>query len=96
MAAAHDIFALPPVPEDKGPKDTHVYGALFIGAIAFFFVGRLTGDRFGIISDLIAIAANATCGWSWLLARSLFRPKAARASPWPLAASARAWRGCSR
>ena len=86
MAAAHDIFALPPVPDDKGPKDTHVYGALFIGAIAFFFLGRMTDDRFGVFSDLIAIAANATCGWSWLLARSLFRPRVARISPWPLAA----------
>ncbi len=85
LAAAHDIFALPPVPEGKEPKDTHVYGALFIGAIAFFFVGRLTGDRFGTVSDIVAVAANATCGWSWLLARSLFRPKSVRTSPWPLA-----------
>lgn len=86
MATTHDIFASPPGIDRQGPKDTHVYGALFICAIAFFFLGRLIGDRFGIISDLIAIAANATCGWSWLLARALFRPKAARASPWPLAA----------
>lgn len=86
MAATHDILALPPVPEGRGLKDTHVYGALFIGAIVFFCLGRLTGGRFGIVSDLIAVAANATCGWSWLLARALFRPKAARASPWPLVA----------
>jgi AraC-like DNA-binding protein len=85
LAATHDIFALPPVPDSKGPTDIHVYGALFTGAIAFFFLGRLTGDRLGIVSDLVAVAANATCGWSWLLARSLFRPKAVRASPWPLA-----------
>jgi AraC-like DNA-binding protein len=85
LAATHDTFALSPVLDGKGPKDTHVYGTLFICAVAFFFLGRLIGDRFGIVSDIVAIASNATCGWSWLLARSLFRPRAARASPWPLA-----------
>ncbi|WP_246050546.1 helix-turn-helix domain-containing protein [Asticcacaulis tiandongensis] len=66
-------------------EDMHVYGALFIGAIGFFCLGRLIGDGFGVVSGLIAVAANATCGWSWLMARALFRPKAVRASPWPLA-----------
>ena len=65
-------------------NDRQVYGALFCGAIVFFCIGSLTGDRFGLVSDLIAIAANATCGWSWLLARALFRKRAVRASPWPL------------
>ena len=94
---AHDIFFLPSLValillvatllaiRGRRFDDTHVYGALFIGAIAFFVVGRLTDNRFGLLSDLVAVAANATCGWSWLLARTLFRKKAVRASPWPLA-----------
>jgi AraC-like DNA-binding protein len=55
-----------------------------MGAIASFCLARLTGDRLGMLSDVFSIAANATCGWSWLLSRALFRPPVVRASPWPL------------
>lgn len=96
MDILRDILFLPPVltlvaliavllvRRERSLDDTYIYGALFAGAVAFFYLGRLTAGRFGILSDLATVAGDATCGWSWLLSRALFRPKAMRASPWPL------------
>lgn len=64
---------------------TRLYGGLFAVSVMAFCLGAVTGGRLGWASDIIAIAANATCGWSWLLVRALFHPTDKRAFPWPLA-----------
>ncbi|WP_275229517.1 helix-turn-helix domain-containing protein [Novosphingobium album (ex Liu et al. 2023)] len=64
--------------------DIALYGALFAGAVAAFCLERLTGGGFGLTSDIVAVAGNATCGWSWLLVRALFQRPAARRETWPL------------
>ncbi len=71
---------------DSGRKlpDTWLYGMLFTVSVAAFCLGRVTGDRFGLASDLVAIAGNATCGWSWLLVRALFHKPERSRPPWPL------------
>lgn len=69
---------------DADLPDTFLYGALFAGAVAAFCFGRLIGGGFGLTSDLLAIVGNATCGWSWLLVRALFRRPAAEREIWPL------------
>jgi len=69
---------------DANLPDTFLYGALFAGAVAAFCFGRLIGGGLGLASDLLAIVGNATCGWSWLLVRALFRRPAAEREIWPL------------
>ena len=69
---------------DANPSDTFLYGALFTGAVAAFCLERFMGGGFGLTSDLMAIIGNATCGWSWLLVRALFRRPAAQREAWPL------------
>jgi AraC-like DNA-binding protein len=85
---AHGVHAQPaadsPAIDRKVPA-TRLYGALFIGAAASFCLARLLGDKFGLTSDLLSIAGSATCGWSWLLARALFRMPEVRRPIWPLA-----------
>lgn len=61
-----------------------LYGLLFAVAVAAFCVERLLGARLGLTADVLAVAGDATCGWSWLLVRALFRPPSAPRSPWPL------------
>ena len=65
-------------------SDTFLYGALFSVAVAAFCFERIMGGVFGLTSDLFAIVGNATCGWSWLLVRALFRRPAAQREIWPL------------
>jgi len=65
--------------------DIQLYGGLFAGAVGAFCLAQWMGHRLGLASDLIAIAGDATCGWSWLLVRALFRPAGARPTVWPLA-----------
>lgn len=66
------------------PSDIPLYGGLFAGAIAAFCLAQLIGHRLGLVSDLVAIAGDATCGWSWLLVRALFQPAKVRRPAWPL------------
>lgn len=65
-------------------SDTHLYGALFAVAAVSFCLARLAGDRLGLAAGLFAITGSATCGWSWLLSRALFRPTEARPALWPV------------
>ncbi|MDO9487318.1 MAG: AraC family transcriptional regulator [Sphingomonadaceae bacterium] len=75
---------LGPAVNRKRP-DTHLYGALFAGAALCFCLARLLGEQLGPASAMFAVAGSATCGWSWLLARALFRAPEARRGLWPLA-----------
>jgi AraC-like DNA-binding protein len=85
-------FARMPAPDmaqsprgDGRVSEIHLYAALFAAVVAAFCLAQLIGRRFGLASDLVAVAGDATCGWSWLLVRALFRPPGARRTPWPLA-----------
>ena len=69
---------------DRARPDLHLYGALFAAAALSFCLARLLGDRLGLASDLFTVAGSATCGWSWLLSRALFRAPAGRREFWPL------------
>lgn len=75
----------PGLPGDRLP-DLHLYGGLFFGGIFLFCLRKLAGLPPGELNDLLVVASCATCGWSWLLARALFRQPGQRESPWPLAA----------
>ncbi len=66
------------------PSDIYLYGGLFAGAVGAFCLAQMVGHRLGLVSDLIAIAGDATCGWSWLLVRALFQPTKPRPARWPL------------
>ncbi len=64
--------------------DAHLYGLLFAGAVAAFCASTLAGNALGATSQLLAPIGNATCGWSWLLVRALFRRPGAQRHYWPL------------
>ncbi|EGF93296.1 bacterial regulatory helix-turn-helix protein, AraC family protein [Asticcacaulis biprosthecium C19] len=68
----------------RRPRDIHLYFALFAGSIVLFCLRSLMGGAGGMAVDFVAIAGCATCGWSWLLTRALFRREAPDALPWPL------------
>jgi len=68
-----------------GATEINVYGVAFACAVMAFCLSRWMGQRLGLVSDLVAIAGDATCGWSWLLVRALFQPPIARRPRWPLA-----------
>lgn len=76
--------AAPRAAADRGRPDI-VYAALFAGAALSFCLARLLNGRPGPAADLFAVAGSATCGWSWLLSRALFRAPAGRRGLWPLA-----------
>ncbi|ESQ87056.1 hypothetical protein ABAC460_21035 [Asticcacaulis sp. AC460] len=67
----------------RRPRDIHLYFALFAGSILVFCLRSLIGGANGLAADFLAIAGCATCGWSWLLTRALFRRDAPDALPWP-------------
>lgn len=64
--------------------DIYLYGGLFAGAVSAFCLGQLIGHRAGPVFDLVAIAGDATCGWSWLLVRALFQPARPQKATWPV------------
>ena len=70
---------------DGKRADMHLYAALFAGAALSFCLARLLGGQLGPAADVFAVAGSATCGWSWLLSRALFRAPEARRGLWPLA-----------
>jgi AraC-like DNA-binding protein len=65
--------------------EVYLYGGLFAAAVGAFCLAQLVGPRLGLASDVLAVAGDATCGWSWLLVRALFQPPRARRAIWPLA-----------
>jgi len=67
-----------------GMPQVALYAMLFAGAVVAFCLERLLGARHGLTSDLLAIAGDATCGWSWLVVRALFRRSGARRETGPL------------
>lgn len=64
--------------------ETYLYGGLFTAAIMAFCLAQWLGPRLGPASALVAIAGDATCGWSWLLVRALFQPPKTQRARWPL------------
>lgn len=70
---------------DQRPSGLRLYGGLFAGSVAAFCLAQAMGRLSGPISDVVAIAGDATCGWSWLLVRGLFQPRRPRPAAWPLA-----------
>jgi AraC-like DNA-binding protein len=67
------------------PLGIYLYGGLFAAAAGAFCLTELIGHRLGPASDVVAIAGDATCGWSWLLVRAIFQPARPRSAAWPLA-----------
>lgn len=52
-----------------------LYWALFAGSASSFVVSAAIGDGPSALTTLIAAFGAAACGWSWLFARALFRPR---------------------
>lgn len=77
-----------PSPHVPGQRLTelHLYGALFFAEISLFCLRKLANLPPGQLDDLLVMASGATCGWSWLLTRALFRNPGRRESPWAIAA----------
>lgn len=63
-----------------------LYAGLFFAGLGLFCLRKLAALPAGELTDLLVVASSATCGWSWLLTRALFREPGRRESPWPLAA----------
>jgi AraC-like DNA-binding protein len=80
------LFPPSPAQPDGRRPYLPVYGVLFFAGIFLFCLRKLAGLPPGHLNDLLVMASCATCGWSWLLARALFRHPGQRESPWPLAA----------
>jgi len=67
------------------PGMSHAHhGLLFAGAIGAFCLNKIIASEVGIAAHLLAIMGDGTCGWSWLLVRSLFRGPSAPPQKWPL------------
>jgi AraC-like DNA-binding protein len=78
--------SLAAAPRTRGRlSDIQLYGGLFAASVGAFCLAQWMGHRLGLASDIIAIAGDATCGWSWLLVRALFQRAGARRTAWPLA-----------
>ena len=65
-------------------REVLLYGGLFAAAVGAFCLRQSLGHRLGLVSDLVAVAGDATCGWSWLLVRALFQPVKPLRPAWPL------------
>jgi AraC-like DNA-binding protein len=65
-------------------QQMHLYAVLFLAGILLFCVRKLGDIPPGQWNNLLTVASCATCGWSWLLTRALFRDGGGRDSPWPL------------
>ncbi len=55
----------------------------FAVSVAAFIAGTTITPRVGVAATILALLGMTTCGWSWLLSRSLFN-RAPFATPWPL------------
>jgi AraC-like DNA-binding protein len=75
----------PGLPGQRLPE-LHLYGGLFFAGISLFCLRKLASLPPGSLNDLLVMASCATCGWSWLLTRALFRESGRRESAWAIAA----------
>ncbi|WP_443748368.1 helix-turn-helix domain-containing protein [Asticcacaulis solisilvae] len=83
VTAVRYIAVQQPVPSGGGDLvEVRLYAGLFAASILAFCGSRWLG---GWTGDVLAIAGNATCGWSWLLVRALFHRSSRRGISWPLA-----------
>ncbi|MBD3728361.1 MAG: helix-turn-helix transcriptional regulator [Sphingomonadales bacterium] len=83
------IVQLGASPGDSGPAKgdpVALYGAAFVCASLAFCLNSLLASRLGAVGSLLAVIGNATCGWSWLATRALFRREEGRHALWPLGA----------
>lgn len=81
------ILQLGDGPRDPNPINVDpsvVYGAAFACAALAFCLKSLLAFELGATTNFFAIIGNATCGWSWLATRSLFRRETERHNLWPL------------
>lgn len=74
-----------------GPKLTQVdpvilYGVAFFCASLAFCMKSLFAAELGTATAFVAVIGNATCGWSWLATRSLFRRSDEDQKWWPACA----------
>jgi AraC-like DNA-binding protein len=74
----------PGLPGQRLPE-LHVFGGLFFAEILLFCLRQLADLPPGQLNDLLVMASGATCGWSWLLTRALFRESGRRESTWAIA-----------
>lgn len=76
-------------PGNSGPINVEpslIYGAAFACATFAFCLKSLFAPQLGTSGSLFAVIGNATCGWSWLATRSLFRRDSQLHTLWPLGA----------
>jgi AraC-like DNA-binding protein len=78
------LMQVPGLPGQRLPE-LYVYGGLFFSQILLFCLRQLADLPPGQLNDLLVMASCATCGWSWLLTRALFREPERRESPWAIA-----------
>lgn len=81
----HDAGLIEMPEMDGRMADMRLYGLIFTGAVIAFSLQALLGRELGWALVPLAILGNATCGWSWLVARTLFQPPAAARQVWPFA-----------
>lgn len=72
-------------PANRQMFEVWLYGGLFAVAVASFCLERLVAAPGGLAAQVLAVSGDATCGWSWLLARALFQKPSSRRQYWPLA-----------
>lgn len=73
----------PQTPHPLRVDPAQVYGAAFLCASFAFCLKSLLAAELGAATSFVAIIGNATCGWSWLATRSLFRNDIERHNIWP-------------
>lgn len=70
-------------PSRDGLSDASLFAAIFAISAFAYCLSLWIGERQGLASNLFAFVGDATCGWSWLLTRTLFRRDDPRPI-WPL------------
>lgn len=64
-------------------EPAEIFWWCFVGAIAASSTLRHLGDVTGPLYYVLTVGGTAACGWAWLFARSIFRPKGSFGT-WPL------------
>ena len=64
-------------------EPVEVFWWCFVGAVAASSTLRHLGDVTGPLYYFLTIGGTAACGWAWLFARALFRPKGSIGT-WPI------------
>lgn len=77
------LSATVPTPANARVVSAPTCWALFAAGVACFCLVRLVGDGLGPFFYPLAVLGSASCGFSWLLARALFRP-GRPVEPWTL------------